>query len=418
MTKRPISLLVALFAMGLIAAGCGGDDNESTSGNSSATETTETQKSSEGEGAKSGAAKLRADLTYLLEEHVYLAGITVKQGVDQGLDSAQFEASAASLDENSKGLAGAIGGLYGDEAGEQFLALWRDHIGFFVDYTKAKAGKDAKGEKAAKQKLDGYRQEFGAFISSAVPSLPAEAVAEELTPHVESVFAVIDSIVGGKADAFDKAREAAGHMPNTAKVLAGGIASEQSDMFSGSVDAGASELRAGLTALLTEHVYLAGITLVEGAGQGFDAPSFEAAAGALDGNSKDLADAIGSVYGDDAGKQFLALWRDHIGFFVEYTQAKAAGDDKKAEAAMKKLDGYRTEFGAFIESANENLPADAVADELTPHVESVLATVDAVAAGDGDVFEKLREAAGHMPGTAETLAHGIATQQPDMFPAE
>ena len=417
MTKRLTSLVVALLAMGLIASGCGGDDNESASGSGSTTESTEMQNASS-EGAKSGAAKLRADLTYLLEEHVYLAGITVKQGVDQGLDSAQFEASAASLDENSKGLADAIGGLYGDEAGEQFLALWRDHIGFFVDYTKGKATKDAKTVKAAEKKLDGYRAEFGAFISSAVPSLPAEAVAEELTPHVDSVFAVIDSIVAGKADAFDKAREAAGHMPNTAKVLAGGIASEQSDMFSGSVDAGASELRAGLTALLTEHVYLAGITLVEGAGQGFDAPSFEAAAGALDGNSKDLADAIGSVYGDDAGKQFLALWRDHIGFFVEYTQAVAAGDDKKAEAAKQKLDGYRQEFGAFIESANENLPADAVADELTPHVDSVIATIDAVAAGDGDVFEKLREAAGHMPGTAETLADGIAKQQPDMFPAE
>ena len=418
MTKRALTLLVALLACAVFAVGCGGDDEDTASGATS----TETTASMDGEnatdeGAKSGAAKLRADLTYLLDEHVYLAGITVKQGVDNGLDSKQFEAAAASLDENSKGLAGAIGGLYGDEAGDQFLALWRDHIGFFVEYTKAKASGDAKGVKAARQGLDDYRSEFGAFINSAVPSLPADAVAEELKPHVSSVFAAIDSVVGGKADAFDKLREAAGHMPDTAKVLAGGIASEKSDMFSGSVDAGASELRAGLTALLTEHVYLAGIAVTQGVGEGLDSGAFEASAATLDENSKALADAIGSVYGDDAGEQFLALWRDHIGFFVDYTAAKATGDAKGAKAAKKGLDDYRSEFGAFIGSANENLPADAVAEELKPHVDSVFAAIDAVVAGDADAFEKLREAAGHMPGTAETLAHGIATQKPDMFPS-
>ena len=416
MTKRATTLLVGLLASGLIAAGCGGDDDTTTESTGASQQEMTTTTASD-EGAKSGAAKLRADLTYLLDEHVYLAGIAVKQGVDNGLDSGAFKASADTLDANSKDLAGAIGGLYGDEAGDQFLALWRAHIGFFVDYTKAKATKDAKAAKAAQKDLDGYRSEFGAFISSAVPSLPADAVADELKPHVASLSAAIDSVVGGKADAFEKLREAAGHMPTTAKVLAGGIASEQSDMFSGSVDAGASELRGGLTALLTEHVYLAGIAVTQGAGEGLDSGAFKASAATLDANSKDLAEAIGSVYGDDAGKQFLALWRAHIGFFVDYTAAKATGDDKAARKAQSDLDGYRSEFGAFIESANENLPADAVADELKPHVASLSAAIDAVVAGDGDAFMKLREAASHMPGTAETLAHGIATQNPDMFPS-
>jgi len=415
--KRAPTLLVALLASGLIAAGCGGDDEDT---GSAATGTTATEPSDSGaasEGAKSGAATLRADLTYLLDEHVYLAGTAIKTGVDAGLDSKEFQAAAGTLDENSKGLADAIGGLYGEDAGKQFLALWRDHIGFFVDYTKAKAGGDDAAAEKAKRDLDGYRQEFGAFISSAVPSLPAEAVADELKPHVNSVFAAIDSVVGGKADAFAKLREAAGHMPNTAKVLAGGIASEMQDTFSGSVDAGASELRAALTAALTEHVYLAGIAVTQGVGEGLDSGAFKAAAGTLDENSKALADAIGSVYGEDAGRQFLALWRDHIGFFVEYTQARAGGDKAAAKKAEDKLDGYRQEFGAFIESANPELPADAVARELGPHVESVLETIDAVVAGDPALFEKLREAAMHMPGTAETLAHGIATQMPDMFPS-
>jgi hypothetical protein len=142
-----------------------------------------------------------------------------------------------------------------------------------------------------------------------------------------------------------------------------------------------------------------------------------AAADTLDQNSIALSDAIGSVYGKDAGKQFLALWRDHIGFFVDYTKAKAEGDKQAARAAREKLDGYRAEFGAFIASANPNLSEEAVADELKPHVNSLFDTIDAVIAGDTEVFEKLRTAAAHMPDTAKVLAGAIAKQYPDKYGA-
>ena len=36
-----------------------------------------------------------------------------------------------------------VGGIYGDKAGNQFLELWRAHIGFFVNYTLGKATGDA-----------------------------------------------------------------------------------------------------------------------------------------------------------------------------------------------------------------------------------------------------------------------------------
>ncbi|MDQ1517623.1 MAG: hypothetical protein QOE80_3453, partial [Actinomycetota bacterium] len=63
------------------------------------------------------------------------------------------------------------------------------------------------------------------------------------------------------------------------------------------VDSGAAALRSGLTALLQEHVYLAGIAVTQGVGKGLDSAEFKAAAGALDKNSVGLADAITSVYG-------------------------------------------------------------------------------------------------------------------------
>jgi hypothetical protein len=147
--------------------------------------------------------------------------------VGKGLDSAEFKAAAATLDKNSVALADSITSVYGKAAGDQFLALWRKHIGFFVDYTKGQATKDGALASKAKSDLDGYRADFGAFIASANPNLPKDAVAQELIPHVQSLFDAIDAVTGAKqGDAFKLLRLAAAHMPMTADVLAGGIAKQ------------------------------------------------------------------------------------------------------------------------------------------------------------------------------------------------
>jgi hypothetical protein len=414
--KRITLLLVAVLASGGIAAGCGGDEEtQGASGGSTA------QKQSPAMGGQdaaapttdTAAADLRAGLTAQLQEHVYLAGTAIAKGVGEGLDSKTFTAAAGTLDKNSMALSESIGSVYGADAGEQFLALWRRHIGFFVDYTKGKATGDMKAVKQAEQDLDGYREEFGAFLAGANPELTKEAVADELKPHVTSVFATIDSVVANDGQAYMKLREAASHMPTTANVLAGAIARQKK--LDGDTDAPASALRAGLTAQLQEHVYLAGLTVDAGVGAGLDSKTFEAAAGTLDENSKALSESIGSVYGADAGEQFLALWRRHIGFFVDYTKGKATGDKKMVKQAEQDLDGYREEFGAFLASANPELTKKAVADELKPHVSSVFKAIDASVAGKPAVFDRLREAASHMPQTADVLAGAIVAQMPEKF---
>ena len=232
MNKRLLLLVVPALSAGLIAAGCGedGQDSSSSSSNTSAATKT-TAKAPMGEGTESGASTLRAALTANLQEHVYLAGIAVSTGVGSGLDSKEFEAAAGTLDKNSQALADAIGGVYGDDAGKQFLELWRAHIGMFVEYTKGKATKDDKLVAKAEKDLDGYRTEFGAFLASANPNLTAEAVADELKPHVASLFKAIDSVVAKKSDVFDNLAEAASHMPNTANVLAGAIYKQFPDKF-------------------------------------------------------------------------------------------------------------------------------------------------------------------------------------------
>jgi hypothetical protein len=177
-------------------------------------------------------------------------------------------------------------------------------------------------------------------------------------------------------------------------------------------DTGASELRSGLTSLLQEHVYLAGITT----GTALAGQDYSAAAAALEANTQGLQDAVASVYGDAGGQQFGDLWRKHIGFFVDYTTGRATDDQAMVDKAKADLDGYRADFGAFIESATKGgLPKQAVADELKPHVETLFAAIDAQAAKDPSAVAKLKTAADHMPMTASILAGAIVTQFHDDF---
>ena len=174
----------------------------------------------------------------------------------------------------------------------------------------------------------------------------------------------------------------------------------------------AAALRATLTSLLSDHVWLAGNALdtaVQHKGDLKD-PQVVGAVKALDANSVALSKAIGSVY-PDAEKPFLASWRQHIGFFVNYTLGKATKDDKQVAKAKADLDDYRTSFGQLINSVVPELPADAVADELKPHVQSLYAAIDASVAGKPDFQSKLSKAAEHMPMTAAILTSGIVANK-------
>jgi hypothetical protein len=357
------------------------------------------------------AAELRATLTSLLSDHVWLAGNALDTAVQKkgDLKDPQVVGAVKALDANSVALAKTIGSVYPD-AEKPFLASWRQHIGFFVDYTLGRATKDDKQVTKAKADLDAYRTSFGQLINSVVPELPADAVAEELKPHVKSLYAAIDASVAGKPDYQTKLSMAAGHMAMTADVLAGGIAKNKG--LGGDVDGMASTVRATLTSQLSVHVWLAGNALdtaVQKKGDLKD-PEVVGAVKALDANSVALAKTLGSVY-PEAEKPFLASWRQHIGFFVNYTLGKATKNDKQVAKAKADLDAYRTSFGELINSVIPELPADAVAKELIPHVDTLYAAIDASVAGKPDYQTKLSMAAHHMPMTAAVLTSGIVANK-------
>ena len=357
------------------------------------------------------AAALRATLTSLLSDHVWLAGNALDTAVQHkgDLKDPQVVGAVKALDANSVALSEAIGSVYPD-AEKPFLASWRQHIGFFVNYTLGKATKDDKQVAKATADLDAYRTSFGQLINSVVPELPADAVADELKPHVQSLYAAIDASVAGKPDYQTKLSMAADHMVMTAEILAGGFAENKG--LEGDVDGMASTVRATLTSQLSAHVWLAGNaidTAVRHKGDLKD-PQVVGAVKALDANSVALAKTVGSVY-PEAEKPFLASWRQHIGFFVNYTLGKATKHEKQAAQAKADLNNYRKSLGQLINSVIPELPADAVAKELVPHVDTLIAAIDAGIAGKADYQTKLTVAADHMPMTAAILTSGIVANK-------
>jgi hypothetical protein len=177
----------------------------------------------------------------------------------------------------------------------------------------------------------------------------------------------------------------------------------------------AADLRVTLNTLLGEHALLA----IAASQKGLDGdPDFEAAAAALDANGVELSEAIGSVYGDEAAKQFLdgpALWRDHISFFVDYTVALAEDDEAGQQEAVDNLTGYTGAFSGFLAQAT-GLPQAALQKGLTTHIMQLKGQIDAYAAGDYEQAATLaREAYKHMVATGDTLAAAIVQQNPDMF---
>jgi hypothetical protein len=176
--------------------------------------------------ADGDASGLRTALTGLLVQHVAQTGAVVQTAVATKLTSPQTAGAIKALDNNTVGLADAIGSVYGPAARKAFLKMWRAHIGFFVDYTKGLATNDKQLVSSAQAKLANYKKDFADFLGSAT-GLPAGAVASDLQGHITTLEAAIQAIVSKSPTAAAKISMAETHMAGTAAVLAKAIAAQK-----------------------------------------------------------------------------------------------------------------------------------------------------------------------------------------------
>jgi hypothetical protein len=397
-------LTAAVLALGLLGVACGSSGGAEAKGKVEDSTTTTTL----AKGADTTAAVLRSKLNGLLEEHVYL--LSAASGATIGGRADESTAAVAALTGNSNALTANIKAIFSDATttATTFDGLWKKHVDLLLTYAQTKSAQ-ALGD------LNQYTKDFGAFISSALPSLSADAVTGLLATHIQTVKAVIDAqAASNEAEAFNDERAAAAHMATVASALAGAIAKKYPDKIGGDPASKAADLLATLNGALREHVYL--VTAATGADLAGRNDEFTAASTPLDANSGAVTDVIAGVYGADAGKTFAPLWKKHIGLLFDYANAVAAKQQAKADETMGNLLQYTQDFGAFINGASPKLTADAVAELIKTHIFTLKDVIDAQGAKNfPKAYTTIRTAADHMTLISTTLATTVVAQFPNKF---
>lgn len=420
------NLLALGLAGSLALAACGGGDGDASPAQSGEPRAVPTEGGGEAPDTRGGrsasvdapavddpAAVLFADLTGALQDHVYLAGITFEAALDAGGDLNDPEVSAATeaLDENSQAIAARVASFAGDDQEEPFLELWRDHIGFFTDYTLATAQGDDTAAATAVDGLESYKEASGAFFEEATDGqLAADAVVDVLDGHTTTLLDAIDALIAEDPRAVGVLQEAARHMQDAAQAIAGAVAMSQPEEFSGEVTAAASENHATIAALLREHVFLNGIAVEQAAetGEGMDGLAIAAATPAIEANAQDLADALGVAADSRWEAAFLELWIDHVRSLVEYGVGTATGDEALAESARTRLEGFRVGMAALLDDiTGDPADADLLATQLEDINSSMVEVIDAIAAGDEAAITRLAETAQETSAAAEAIARAV-----------
>ncbi|HYH50966.1 MAG TPA: hypothetical protein VEG38_15575 [Acidimicrobiia bacterium] len=372
--SRPLRLAAAGLTLVVLGA-CGGPNPDSES-HGAVNETTTTTVA---KGPDTTAAQLRSRLNGLLQEHVYLAA-AVAGSRGRADESA---AAQAALDGNTEALAANMTAIFtGPDAAvaTQFAELW-----------KAGVAQNAGS--------------IGSMFSSALPGLSPEAVSGPLSAAEQAV---------GNGTNFSALRGAASQMATLASNLSRAIHQKYPDKVGGDPASKAADLLTNLNAGLQEHVFLT--AAATNAALGGRSDEFTGAKAAIDANSGALTEMIADVYGADAGTAFAPLWKKHIDFLVDYTNAVVAKQQPKADEAMANLLAYTGEFGAFINTASPKLTKDAVAELIKTHALTLKDVIDAQAAKNfAKAYGNLRTAADHMAMIATPLATTIVAQFPDKF---
>jgi hypothetical protein len=359
------------------------------------------------------AAQLRITVNRTLAEHAFLLGEAMRAGLGSGEG---FEAAGDALEENTTQLVGLIEEVYGAPAGDRFGELWRSHVAYLIDYTRALEADDESAQDLAQQQLHEYVTDFSSFLAGANPNLPEAALKELVGEHVEQLESIAAYDAGDYSKAYPAIRRTYGHMFAIGDGLSEAIALQFPEIFKGKSLAfsPAGDLRLSLDQLLGEHTVLAVTAMRAGVS---DAADQDAARDALDANTNALAAAVGSIYGNPAGEAFVDVWSIHTDAYLDYVTSTLDGDTAGQAAAIDQLAEYRTEFSDFLADANPELSAAALRDLLEHHTAQLVDQVDAFAAGDYELaYAVAREAFAHSFEIGDALALAIAAQFPDMFP--
>jgi len=174
----------------------------------------------------------------------------------------------------------------------------------------------------------------------------------------------------------------------------------------------AAELRAGLTYVLTAHVFAVGnaAQAVVTAKGNLQSPGVRDARDTLDANATTFASVL-TGFSTSSREPFLAAWKLRTELLLDYAAAKTASDAGESVRLRAALVQSTAALAKLIHSFILPLPAQTLRAELSLHLEALLAAIDALAAHRVGSASKLGEAAALMPRVAALLATGIASDR-------
>jgi hypothetical protein len=361
--------------------------------------------------------ELALQLQSLLGQHTVLANDMMRGRLRDDPDLAQATNSA--LGKNTDAMGKLIGAALGTEAAQTFTRLWSGHVTSLYNYAGSLADNDAAAQAQVKvtiTRFEGDLSDF--FVTQSHGRIQKSVALAGVTEHVTHLLDQADAYAAknyAKADASYRVGYA--HAFALGRALSGGLLPPTGAKV---LDTPTWRLRSALTQLLGEHVELVIAALRAGA---TDAPDFKAAAVAVNGNTTDLAGAIGVLFNPAAGASFQQMWADHIDLLVQYAASIAKGDDSARGEISTALSGFEGRLAAFLNVATgDKLAAQALAKALGSHDAMLRQQVDAFVAKDyvtaHDVaYSTYQEMFGLSGQLAEAFGETVAKRLP-VGPAE
>ena len=217
------------------------------------------------------------------------------------------------------------------------------------------------------------------------------------------LFAIIGVIVGG-AIAYPIA-----HMMGKDSVK------QTTSSVAASTDTKAAGLRVTLNNLLREHV-TTNLTVSYNIIDKVSDAKMQASLDAQTANAVAIANAVGSIYGDDAKAAITTPFVDHLTQSNNYAKAVLAGDTAGEASSLAALQVNLRQIADVFHSVIPSLSSDTLYGALNDHEALMNKVAVAYQSGDYTMAYQLEDQAlTQISGGADAIAGGILAAKPDSF---
>jgi uncharacterized phage infection (PIP) family protein YhgE len=360
-------------------------------------------------GAAPSSGPLSSRLETLLGHHVTLV-IRFMRATVSG-DPGFVDTADAALVRNTEDLTNALAPAVGEQQALAFGELWQQQVQALFNYAAGVRDDDQGAKDDALAALGRFVEDQSTLIAELTDGrLSREEAARHLRKKVAQLTDQVDAYA---AQDYERAYE----LQRTAYALMFPIGTALADATQDkpAKPTPTDQLSSALAQLLGEHVEIA-IDAMRAGVQG--APEFEAAAGALNANTKDVAGAMDSLFGAERAETFNQLWADHINLFVEYTVAVAEEDQEAKDDVAARFENVINRFGtALADTTDGEVDADVVHKAMTDHERQLFEQIEVYADRRyGDAHDLSYVAYEHIRETANVLAMGFAAAVGENLP--